>query len=189
MNTWSIQRNREVFNLCCDGRSTQTHLPHLHHLLPAVLILPLPLQHLFFLGHNLKERGQDVRKLKWKERKYDLDLNFSDKLLLVQCPASGPVLWAGGDSPLRCSQRSGNTASSWSQWSPWQIPRLCAASRSQQKGERGKETLQNEPNQTKDGTSPSPHTLLQDLLGQIAKQRQTASKRSTKHNTHVDEAG
>lgn len=44
-------------------------------------------------------------------------------------------------------------------------------------------------NQTKYGTTPRPHTLLQDPFSQIAKQHQTASKCTTKHNTHVDEAG
>lgn len=139
----------------------KSHLPHLHHLLPAVLILPLPLQHFFFLGHNLRNEGKTSEN--WNERsKYDLDLNFCDTLLLVQCPVSGPVLWAGGDSPLQCSQWSGNTGSSWTQHSPWKIPRLCAASRSQQKGEGGTETLQNKPNHTWDNSKPA-HTLTRPL--------------------------
>lgn len=61
---------------------------------------------------------------------------------LVQFPASGPALWAGGDSPLRCSWWSWSTASSWTWHSLWAMTRLCAASRTPQRGGRGKETLQ-----------------------------------------------
>ena len=130
----------------------------------------------------------DCQNIKMKAPKNDLDQNcFCDTLLLVQCLVSGPVLWAGGDSPFQCSQWSGNTGSSWTQHSPWKIPRLCAASRSQQKGERRKEAFQTEPNQT--GTTPNPHIHLQNLFSQIAKQRQIASKWITKQKTHVDGAG
>lgn len=68
----------------------------------------------------------------------------------MQCPASGPALWAGGDSPLPCSRWSWRTASSWTRHSLWEMTSLCAASRNQQRWGRGKETLQTRPSSTWD---------------------------------------
>lgn len=68
--------------------------------------------------------------------------NISGAPPLVRFPASGPALSAGGDSPLRCNWWSWRTVSSWTRHSLWEMKRLCAASRNQQRGGRGKEALQ-----------------------------------------------
>lgn len=82
----------------------------------------------------------------------------------MRFPVSGPALWAGGDSPLRCSWWSWRTASSWTRRSPWEMTRLCAASREQRRGGRGKATSPVR-NQTEQHTGhPQPqantHTLI-----------------------------
>lgn len=58
----------------------------------------------------------------------------------VQCPASGPDLWVGGDSQRQCSCWSWCTASSWTLRCRWVRTSPCAASRSERRGGRGKET-------------------------------------------------
>lgn len=119
-------------------------LPHLHHFLSAVFIFPLPLQHFFLLCHNLRRVTKSLSVTCWIEvySIYDLQnkkTSFGEPPL-VQFPASGPDLWAGGDSPLRCSWWSWHTGSSWTRHSLWEMTRLCAASRSQRRGGGWKET-------------------------------------------------
>lgn len=117
-------------------------LPHLHHFLSAVLILPLPLQHLFLLRDDLRT----VEKLlKTKTNKKGNHPNKKKRDILAvpppaQCPASGPDLWAGGDSQRRCSWWSWCTASSWTLRCLWVTTSPCAASRNEQRGGKGKET-------------------------------------------------
>lgn len=137
----------------CDIILRFNSLPHLDHFLPAVLILPLPLQYFFLLWDDLRKVTKPLKKTKtlnWKKGNSRLRREKTVKQgkdifvapPLVQSQASGPGLWAGGDSPLRCSWWSWCTASSWIQPCLRVMTSPCAASRDEQRGGREKETLQ-----------------------------------------------